>query len=69
MGAAAEVFDGWRLWRSVSIAIGHVEDWPGVVQVGGHHLLFPDALGAEVGEVVADLGSVPVPQAGCSGRS
>ena len=55
MGAAAEVFDGWRLWRSLSIAIGHVEDRSGVVQVGGHHLLFPGALGAEVGEVVADL--------------
>ena len=69
MGAAAEVFDGWRLWSSVSIAIGHVEDWPGVVQVGGHHLLFPGPLGAEVGEVVADLGSVPVPQAGLLGRN
>ena len=67
MGAAAKVFDGWRLWRSVSIAIGQVEDWSGVVQVGGHHLLFPGPLGAEVGKVVADLGSVPLPQAGLLG--
>ena len=47
--------------------IGHVEDRSGVVQVDCHYLLFPGPLGAEVGEVAADLRSVPASQAGLLG--
>ena len=43
------------------LRLGTLRIGPGVVKVGGHHLLFPGSLGAEVGEVVADLRSVPAP--------